>query len=236
VGNNPRNHAIYASIEELFQLSPPYPAANLEPYYTGWNHAINRPGGETPVAGSERDCYFSRSQMYGSVLSGGLAGHVHGTGAYDITTTGEPEGWRPYIWEALRYNSGSQMRHLRDFILSEGSRYRDLAPANTAIQPRVAPGSLADGLDGWSFLMRNPAADFALLYFENRAVPARLSGFVSGATYRWIWFDPRTGLWHAPVALTADTAGMLASPTPPSGAPADASDWAAKILRLSENE
>jgi len=236
VGNNPRNHAIYASIEELFHLSPPYPAANLEPYYTGWNHAINRPGGETPAAGSERDCYFSRSQMYGSVLSGGLAGHVHGTGAYDITTTGEPEGWRPYIWEALRYDSGTQMRHLRDFILSEGPRYRELAPTSTAIQPRVAPGSLADGLDGWSFLLRNPNADFALLYFENKAVPARLSGFVSGITYRWTWFNPRTGQWLAPISLTADSAGMLATPTPPAGAPADASDWAAKILRPSANE
>ena len=48
VGNNPRNHAIYESIEELFRLDPAYPVANLEPYYTGWNHAINRPGGETP--------------------------------------------------------------------------------------------------------------------------------------------------------------------------------------------
>ncbi len=35
VGNKPRNHAIYASLEEIFRLSPPYPAANLEPYYTG---------------------------------------------------------------------------------------------------------------------------------------------------------------------------------------------------------
>ena len=89
VGNKPRNNAIYASLEELFRLSPPYPAANLEPYYTGWNHEINRPGGETPAADSDRDNYFSRAMMYGSVLSGGLAGHVHGTGAYDITTTGE---------------------------------------------------------------------------------------------------------------------------------------------------
>jgi hypothetical protein len=52
VGNNPRNHAIYSSIEELFRLTPPMPAANLEPYYTGWNHNINRPGGETPAENS----------------------------------------------------------------------------------------------------------------------------------------------------------------------------------------
>ncbi|MFP4542460.1 MAG: DUF4038 domain-containing protein, partial [Opitutales bacterium] len=82
VGNTPRNHAIYASIEEICALEPPMPAANLEPYYTGWNHSINRPGGETPPAGSARDVYFARAQMYGSVLSGGLAGHAHGSAAY----------------------------------------------------------------------------------------------------------------------------------------------------------
>jgi hypothetical protein len=231
VGNNPRNHAIYASIEELFHLRPAYPAANLEPYYAGWNHDINRPGGETPAPGSARDAYFARAQMYGSVLSGGLAGHVHGTGAYDLTSTGEPEGWRPYIWEALRFPSGGQMRHLRDFVLSEGARYQELEPAPAALTPRTAPGALADGLDGWSFLLRNPAADFALAYFENGAAPARLAGFAPGARYRWTWFDPRSGTWSAPLALTADPAGTLVSPALPAGAPANAADWAAKILR-----
>ena len=226
VGNNPRNHAIYASLEELFRLEPAYPAANLEPYYTGWNHSINRPGGETPEANSPRDNYFARAQMYGSVLSGGLAGHVHGTAAYDITSTGEPEGWRPFIWEALRYESGAQMRHLRDFVLSEGSRYRALAPAPGALQPRVAPGSLADGLDGWSFLLRDPGATFALAYFETKAAPAHLTGFKPAAAYSWIWFDPRTGAWARPIAVATDAAGVLATPAFPT-----AEDWAAKIVR-----
>ena len=136
VGNKPRNHAIYASPEEIFRLSPPYPAANLEPYYTGWNHEINRPGGERPAPDSGRDNYFARAQAYGSVLSGGLAGHVHGTAAYDVTSTGEPPGWRPYIWEALRYASGGQLRHLRAFVLSEGDRYARLELASEDLVPR----------------------------------------------------------------------------------------------------
>src|SRR4029078_11283029 len=177
VGNNPRNHAIYASIEELFGLSPPYPAANLEPYYTGWNHAINRPGGETPEENSPRDNYFARAMMYGSVLSGGLAGHVHGTAAYDVTSTGESAGWGPYIWTALRYESGAQMQHLRSFVLSEGSRYQDLLLASSDIDPRSIHDATADGLDGWSFLMRTADKTFALVYFENKASKARLKGF-----------------------------------------------------------
>lgn len=230
VGNNPRNHAIYASIEELFRLTPAYPAANLEPYYTGWNHPINRPGGETPEENSARDNYFARAMMYGSVLSGALAGHVHGTAAYDVTSTGEPAGWRPHIWTALRYESGAQMQHLRAFVLSEGARYQSLTLASTDLEPRANPNSLADGLDGWSFLMRTPQRDFALLYCENQAPRARLKGFTPGARYRWSWFDPRNGAWSPALSLSADARGVLAMPAFPAGDTRSSTDYAAKIL------
>ena len=226
VGNKPRNNAIYASLEELFRLTPAYPAANLEPYYTGCNHAINRPGGESPPANSDRDNYFSRSMMYGSVLSGGLAGHVHGTGAYDVTTTGEPEGWRPYIWTALRYHSGAQMQHLKNFILSEGGRYQQLELASADLHPRIADGSSADGLDGWSFMMRTADRGFALLYFETKASRPTLAGLTPNARYTWTWFNPRDGTWLAPLALTAEATGTLAAPAFPDAI----HDWAAKLL------
>jgi hypothetical protein len=230
VGNNPRNHAIYASIEELFGLTPAYPAANLEPYYSGWNHQINRPGGETPAENSERDNYFARAMMYGSVLSGALAGHVYGTAAYDVTSTGEPAGWRPHIWTALRYESGAQMQHLRAFVLSEGARYQELTLAAKDLEPRGIPNALADGLDGWSFLMRTPARDFALAYFENRALRARMKGFTPNGDYRWGWFDPRSGEWSRAVALRADARGELMTPPFPQGGEQAARDVAARIV------
>ena len=108
--------------------------------------------------------------MYGSVLSGALAGHVHGTAAYDVTSTGEPAGWRPHIWTALRYESGAQMRHLHAFVLCEGIVTRSSTLASQDLEPRSIPDALADGLDGWSFLMRTADKDFALAYFENRAL------------------------------------------------------------------
>jgi hypothetical protein len=230
VGNNPRNHAIYGSIEELFRLDPAYPAANLEPYYTGWNHNINRPGGETPEENSPRDNYFARAMMYGSVLSGALAGHVHGTAAYDVTSTGEPAGWRPHIWTALRYESGAQMQHLKSFVLSEGARYQELQLAAQDVQPRSVPDALADGLDGWTFLMRTPGRDFALAYFENRALSPRLAGFKPRANYHWIWFDPRTGAWSRALAVRTDAAGVLTAPPFPEGGRQAARDMAAKVL------
>lgn len=232
VGNKPRNHAIYASLEEIFRLTPAYPAANLEPYYTGWNHAINRPGGETPPENSDRDNYFARAMMYGSVLSGGLAGHVHGTAAYDVTSTGEPAGWRPHIWTALRYESGAQMEHLRDFVLSEGARYQDLQLASADLSTRAAANPLDDGLDGWAFMMRTPERDFALLYFEHKAVAPALAGFAPSARYRWTWFNPRTGAWLPGMEVTADAQGRLNAPAWPAGEPGVITDWAAKLVRV----
>lgn len=229
VGNNPRNHAIYASIEELFRLEPAYPAANLEPYYTGWNHSINRPGGETPPENSPRDNYFARVMMYGSVLSGGLAGHVHGTAAYDVTSTGEPAGWRPHIWTALRYESGAQMQHLKTFVLSEGDRYQQLKLASDDLEPRSIPDALDDGLDGWSFLMRTPGKDYALAYFEEKALRPKLNGFLAKRRYEWTWFDPRKGTWSAPSTLTTDEDGTLRAPPFPYGGAQAALDMAARI-------
>ena len=231
VGNNPRNHAIYESIEELFRLTPAMPAANLEPYYTGWNHSINRPGGEIADENSARDNYFARAMMYGSVLSGALAGHVHGTAAYDVTSTGEPAGWRPHIWTALLYESGAQMQHLRAFVLSEGDRYQQLLLAASDLEPRSIPEAQADGLDGWSFLMRTAERDYALAYFENKALRVRMKGFTPGARYSWTWFDPRTGQWARALSLKADISGVLAAPPFPAGGKQAARDIAAKILR-----
>jgi hypothetical protein len=230
VGNNPRNHAIYASIEELFHLEPAMPAANLEPYYTGWNHAINRPGGEMPDENSPRDNYFARAMMYGSVLSGALAGHVHGTAAYDVTTTGEPAGWRPYIWTALKYASGGQMQYLRNFVMSEGARYQQLVPVPQDLAPRAQAGALADGLDGWSFLASTPARDFALAYFENRASRPQLANFKPGGRYVWKWFEPETGRWGRAIPLRADASGVLVLPPFPAGEDLAARDVAAQIV------
>jgi hypothetical protein len=228
-GNAPRDHGIYAAMERQFRLSPPLPSADLEPHYTGWVHPNNDVDGERPEPGSARDNYFSRAQMYGCVLSGGLAGHVHGTGAYDVTSAAEPPGPRPFFWQALRYESARYMRGLRDFILSEGARYRDLQLASDDLSPRRAPGSSDRGLDGWSFLMRTPGRDFGFLYFENRAERARSTGWTPGGRYRFDWYDPREGAWRESVELVADGQGGVQFPPFPGGEEVAGTDWAARI-------
>jgi hypothetical protein len=230
-GNKPRDHAIYAAIERQFRLSPAMPTADLEPHYTGWVHGNNVVDGEQADSGSDRDNYFSRAQMYGCVLSGGLAGHVHGTGAYDVTSADEPPGGRPYFWQALRYESAEYMRGLGAFVLSEGTRYWDLELASDDLSARKAPGSSDTGLDGWSFLMRTPDKTLGLLYFENKARRGRTTGWTPRARYRFTWFDPRAGEWRESVDLVADATGAMPLPPFPGGEDVAGTDWAAKIAR-----
>ena len=229
VGNKPRDHRVADSLEAIFSLKPPLPAINFEPYYTGWNHEINKPNGERPPANSARDNYFARAQMYGSVLSGGLCGHVHGTAAYDLTTTGEPEGARPHSWTAFRYESANYMKHLHTFILSEGKKYQQLEPARTSVEPHKAPASPPAGLDGWASMMRTPAKDYALLYFENESVIPVLHDFVPGAEYQVHWFDTVHGQWIARTTVKADASGRIELHGFPGDKNISSGDWAAKI-------
>ncbi len=231
VGNNPRDHRVSAMLDTLFNLKPAYPAINFEPYYTGWDHSLNKPHGERPAADSDRDNYFSRAMMYVSVLSGGISGHVHGTAAYDITTTGEPAGFRPHVWDALKYKSADYMRHLGEFILSEGEKYQDLEPVQEDIKPRQAEGSFEDGLDGWSYMMRNREKDFALLYFENEAAKPVLNGFIPDTQYSLIWFDPQNGEWFKPAKVRTDDLGSLVIRSFPGPKDTSVNDWALKIMQ-----
>jgi hypothetical protein len=229
VGNKPRDHRIADSLVIIFKLNPPYPEINFEPYYTGWNHEINKPNGERPQPNSERDNYFSRAQMYGSVLSGGLSGHVHGTAAYDITTNGEPAGARPHVWDAFKYESANYMKHLNTFILSEGKKYQDLLLSRQDVIPNRAPDTPPAGLDGWSYMMRTPGKDFALLYFENQSVLPVLNNFKPGTEYNFQWFDTITGEWRNKVTIRTDGKGTLILPDFPKGEKKNSRDWAAKI-------
>jgi len=232
VGNDPRNNAMYEAIETLFRLPDPIPAINLEPYYAGWTLAggLNSPAGERPPFNSDRDNYFARAMMYGSVLSGGLVGHVYGHGAYDFTTTDEPKGSRPYIWEALKYDSAAQMQWMKKFITSEDKAYQDLQLASDDISPRKAPGSSETGLDGWALMMRTEKKDLALVYFEEKAQRAKISNLEPTKSYQFTWYDTRKGEWLEKSTVMTDSQGMAQLPQFPGGGDVATLDWAAKLV------
>ena len=119
---NKREHEYYWYLTEIYRDAHPHPALNGEPYYAGYFDARGQNGGYKFGAkgGTERDDQFVRSSMYGSFLSGGLAGHVYGAegiwGA-DIEPTAPTK-----MWDAFQWKSGAQMQHLRTFAFSIGKR------------------------------------------------------------------------------------------------------------------
>jgi len=232
VGNDPRHHQVYPMIEEVFHLSPAYPAANLEAYYPGWNNRWKSIAGERPEDNSDRDHYFARAQMYGSVLSGGLAGHMYGSGGFSGNTTGEPKNsWdNLYIWEALMYPSGAQLPFLAKFILSEGSSYQDCIPVKQQLDPFKSEGSLEDGLDGWAFLMMTPGQDLGFAYFENACEIPLITGLLPEREYQITWFDPISGEWLEDVMVQKTSGnGTFTIAGFPGGETISTRDWSMKI-------
>jgi hypothetical protein len=218
VGNR-RDHDVCWHLTEIYrQCDPPRPALNGEPYYAGWPPQV------AAEPGSPEDDLYCRTAMYGSLLSGGLAGHIYGADGLwggDI----EPEA-QTRMWESLQWASGAQLAHLRTFALSEGARYQDLVPDAERVTPNKS--GPPHGNRGWAYCAHTPERDLFMLYFEADCPPARVRGAQADQTYLARWFDPRTGGWTDAGLLIADPTGYVTLPPFPSDG-----DWGLK-LTLSE--
>jgi hypothetical protein len=223
---NMREHDNYWYLTEIYGSLPAHPALNGEPYYAGYRDARG-PGSANytrgAVGGTDRDDAFCRSGLYGSFLSGGLAGHVYGAegiwGA-DIEPTAPVK-----MWDAFRWTSGAQMHFLRDFALSVGGRYQDLVPLPDLVSPNKSADTLS--YEGWAYCARTPDKAIFLAYFEKGCPRARIRGARLNADYRAQWFNPRDGSWLDAGAgtLRANKIGIIELPDRPND-----SDWG---LRLS---
>jgi hypothetical protein len=214
VGNR-RDHDVCWHLTEIHaECDPPKPALNGEPYYAGWPpHLAAKPG-------SEEDDLYCRAAMYGSLLSGGFAGHIYGADGLwggDI----EPEA-QTRMWESLTWKSGAQMQHLRTFATSVGTRLGDLVPNAELVTPNKS--GPADGNRGWAFGARAPEKDLFLLYFEAGCPQATVRGALPDRAYDAQWFDPRTGEWIDGGTLTADQRCYIALPAFPGE-----EDWGIKL-------
>jgi len=217
IGNR-RTHDCYAFLTEIYETDPPVPAFNGEPYYDGMEDAD---------PGSERAALYCRSAMYGSVLSGGLGGHIYGAGGWSGGMwSGEVESASKYpIWEVIQWPSADQMRHLKTFVLSEGKHYRDLAPATELISPNQSSGPKVN--TGWAYCARTSSADLFFIYFEKDCrFPVTIQGGRKVSSYTAQWFNPRSGQWSpvADGAVRFGPDGRLTLANCP-----DAEDWALKL-------
>ncbi len=218
---NLRTHDSYALLTEMFKTNPAVPAINGEPYYDGM---------ENIEGGTEEAAAYCRSAMYGSVLSGGLGGHIYGAGGWNGGVwSGEVEEASKYpMWRVFQWPSGDQMRHLKTFILSEGRRYQDLIPCTDRISPNQSAGP--KGVAGWAYGAATPEQDLLLLYFEKDCPHAAIVGAKANARYTARWLDPRIGRWiNVNVVLVADSSGRVELPPFPNRTARSDMDWALKL-------
>jgi hypothetical protein len=221
---NMREHDNYWYLTEIYNLAPPVPGLNGEPYYSGYKD--NRgPGGANYTrgadGGTEKDDRFCRSSLYGSFLSGGLGGHVYGAegiwGA-DIEPTAPTK-----MWDAFGWNSGAQVRYLRPFALSLGRAYQELVPLADLVSPNKSHDTLS--YEGWAYCARTPDKGFFLAYFEQGCPRSQVRGARLNTDYEARWFNPRDGTWISAGRLRASKIGVIALPDFPGPG-----DWG---LRLS---
>ena len=222
---NMREHNNYWYLTEIFHSPHPQPALNGEPYYSGYFDARGLNGGYQYGApgGTEKDDQFVRSAMYGSFLSGGLAGHVYGA---EGIWGGDIEAQAPIkMWDAFQWSSAGQVQHLRTFALSIGKRYQELVPNADLVSPNKT--HVLRSYEGWAYCARTADKEIFLLYFEKGCPRSQVRGAKLERPYRAQWFDPRTAAWQdaGNGTLRSSAIGIITLPDFP-----DEKDWA---LRLS---
>ncbi len=220
---NRRTHNYYNLLTELFDVNPPLPAINGEPYYAGMEDA---PGG------TKTSALYCRSAMYGSLLSGGLGGHIYGAGGWEGGLWGGDieDDADVHIWDSMIWASAAQMKHLRTFVLSEGNKYQDLVPDVNLVSPNKSGDT--DSCIGWAYCAHTPNKDFFLLYFEKNSPQAMLSGAQPNGKYEGSWFNPRTGAWIETDIenFIADQTGQIAIPEFPDNSMKSIEDWGLKLM------
>ncbi|RDC62347.1 DUF5060 domain-containing protein [Adhaeribacter pallidiroseus] len=224
---NMREHNNYWYLTEIYHLKNPKPALNGEPYYSGYKDAR---GGAIGVnytrgadGGTDKDNAIVHSGAYGSFLSGGLAGHVYGAEGIwggDI----EPEA-PTHMWDAFKWPSGAQMKHLRTFAFSLGNRYQDLVPLADLVSPNKNHDVLS--YEGWAYCARTPDKSNFLAFFEKGCPQSEIRGAHLNGIYDAQWFNPRNGTWLNVGAgsIMSSKIGIIKLPPLP-----DANDWGLKLI------
>jgi hypothetical protein len=222
---NKREHEYYWYLTEIYREPHTHPALNGEPYYSGYVDARGLNGGYRFGAegGSARDALFVRSSMYGSVLSGGLAGHVYG--AEGIWGADIEAAAPTHMWDAFQWVSGADMEYLPRFILSAGRKYQELVPDDYVVPSRTQN---TKAYEGWAYAARTPDQALFLAYFEKGCPRSKIRGATPEATYRARWFNPRSGEWLdvRDGTIEANNIGEINLPDFPDG-----EDWGVSLVR-----
>ena len=225
---NMREHNNYWYLTEIFNLKDPKPALNGEPYYAGYRDARG-PGSANYTrgakGGSELDNEYVRSGIYGSFLSGGLAGFVYG--AEGIWGADIEPSAPVHMWEAFQWTSGAQVQYLNNFAFSIGKRYRELVPMADLVSPNKSRDILS--YQGWAYCARTNDKNIFLAYFEKGCEKSQIRGARLNSLYGAQWFNPRNGNWQdvGNGTLVANKIGIIQLPDFP-----DEKDWGLRLVYL----
>jgi hypothetical protein len=226
---NQREHNNFWLLTEIYNTKYPKPALNGEPYYAGYKdaRAVNYAYGAE--GGTEKDNAFVRSCMYGSFLSGGLAGHVYG--AEGIWGADIEPSAPTHMWEAFTWKSGAEMQYLRTFAFSIGKRYQELVPIVDLVSPNKT--HVINGYEGWAYCARTEDKQIFLVYFEKGCPSSQIRGAKLNSLYLAEWFNPRNGTWlkTGNGKLVSSKTGYIKLPEFP-----DDSDWGLRLIYEGPNK
>jgi hypothetical protein len=225
---NMREHNNYWYLTEIFNLKDPKPALNGEPYYAGYRDARG-PGSANYTrgakGGTELDNEFVRSGIYGSFLSGGLAGFVYG--AEGIWGADIEPSAPVHMWEAFQWTSGAQVQYLNNFAFSIGNRYQELVPMANLVSPNKSQDILS--YQGWAYCARTNDKNIFLAYFEKGCKKSQIRGARLNSLYGAQWFNPRNGTWQdvGNGTVISNKIGIIQLPDFP-----DEKDWGLRLIYL----
>lgn len=127
------------------------------------------------------------------------------------------------------------MQYLAKFVLSEGSKYKELMPDQGFILPSKNGDPI--GYKGWAYCAGTKKKDFFLLYFEKdcpqvtfRGTPQIVfRGTYPDRKYKGLWFNPRNGEWKElkDIMVACSETGLIRIPSFPSN-----NDWGLKLIEV----
>jgi hypothetical protein len=223
---NAREHVYYWYLTQIFRSADPQPALDGEPYYSGYKDARDRPGAGYRYGapgGTEKDDQYVRSAIYGTFLSGGLAGFIYGAeGIWGADI--EPQA-PIHMWDAFQWNSANQVKRLHTFAFSIGRRYQDLVPDADMVTPSET--QITHGYEGWAYSAHTPENDILMLYFEKGCARSEIRVVRPVSVYAAQWFDPRSGKWSnvGDGWLQSNVSGVIRLPDFPGDA-----DWGLRLV------
>lgn len=225
---NKREHNNYWYLTEIFYSKHPKPGLNGEPYYAGYKDNRASVGVKYKLGaegGTDRDSEIVHSTMYGSFLSGGLAGYVYGA---EGIWGGDIEPAAPtHMWDAFKWKSGAETQYLKTFAFSIGTRYQELEPMADLVSPNKTREILS--YEGWAYCARTPDKNIFLAYFEKGCPQSEIRGAHLNGVYHAQWFNPRNGSWQDVELnegrLPSSRIGIITLPPLP-----EDTDWGLKLI------